>query len=127
MSSRKLFRQSVCERVSKTRLVFIFNKITNPTNFDVLASKDSDRWARYQYKPLVSPVSTDNFSLTKIICHRNFDNEFAFTHSKDYLYYLALSPLSQIFDNGTSPKNLIYKSIFSATNLLFQRKNVRGN
>ena len=39
-------------------------------------------------------VSTDNFSfLTKIICHRNFGNEFAFTHSKD----LAHSSLSQIF------------------------------
>ena len=41
----------------------------------------------------------DNFSLTNIICHRNFRNEFAFTHTKDYLYYLARSPLSQIFDN----------------------------
>ena len=41
-------------------------------------------------------VSMDNFFLTKIICHRNFDNEFALTHSKDYLYYLARSPLSQI-------------------------------
>ena len=54
-------------------------------------------------------VSTDTFSLTKIICHRNFGNEFAFTHSKDcmymYLYYLARSPLSQIFDNETSPQN----------------------
>ena len=29
-------------------------------------------------------VFTDNFSLTEI-CHRNFSNEFAFTHSKDYL------------------------------------------
>ena len=37
------------------------------------------------YKPLVSPVSANNFSLTKpIICHRNFGNEFAFIHSKDY-------------------------------------------
>ena len=41
----------------------------------------------------------------KIICHRNFGNEFAFTHSKDYLYYLARSSLSQIFDNETSPQN----------------------
>ena len=53
----------------------------------------------------ISLVSMDNFSLTKIICHRNFDNEFAFTHSKDYLYYLARSPLSQIFYNETLPKN----------------------
>ena len=29
----------------------------------------------------------DNVSLIKTICHRNFGNEFAFTHSKDYLYY----------------------------------------
>ena len=43
----------------------------------------------------------DNGSLTKILCHGNFDNELVFTHSKDYLYYLARSPLSQI----TSPKN----------------------
>ena len=48
---------------------------------------------------------TDIFSLTKIICHRNFGNEFALTHSKDYLYYLAPSPLSQIFDNNNSPQN----------------------
>ena len=47
----------------------------------------------------------DNVSLTKILYHRNFGNEFAFTHSKDYLYYLARSPLSQIFDNETSPQN----------------------
>ena len=48
----------------------------------------------------------DNFSLTKIICHRNIVNEFAFKHSKDYLYYLARSPLSQIFDNETTELNL---------------------
>ena len=49
---------------------------------------------------------TNNFSLMKIICHRNFGNEFAFTHSKYYLYYfVARSPLSQIFDNETLPKN----------------------
>ena len=47
----------------------------------------------------------DNVSLTKIICHRNFDNEFAFKQSKDYLYYLARSSLSQIFDNETLPQN----------------------
>ena len=47
----------------------------------------------------------DIVSLTKILCHRNFGNKFVFTHSKDYLYYLARSPLSQIFDNETSPQN----------------------
>ena len=36
--------------------------------------------------------------LTKIICHRNFGNEFAFTHSKDYLYCLANLSLSQILE-----------------------------
>ena len=58
----------------------------------------------------VSLVSTDNFSLTKIICHRNFGNEFAFTHNNDYLYYFARSTLSQIFDNETLPQNRIYTS-----------------
>ena len=38
-------------------------------------------------------VSTGNVSLAKIFCHRNFGNEFAFTHSKDSL---ARSPLSQM-------------------------------
>ena len=47
----------------------------------------------------------DNVSLTKIIRHRKFDNEFAYTHSKDYLYYLARSTLPQIFDNEISPQN----------------------
>ena len=47
----------------------------------------------------------DIFSLTKIICHRNFVNDFAFTHNKDYLYFIARSSLSQIFDNETSPQN----------------------
>ena len=46
----------------------------------------------------------DNVSLSKILCHRNFGNNFVFTHSKDYLYCLARSPLSQIFDNETSPQ-----------------------
>ena len=31
-------------------------------------------------------IKKDNVSLTKILCHRKFVNEFAFTHSKDYLY-----------------------------------------
>ena len=55
-------------------------------------------------------VSTDIFSLTKIVCHRHFGNEFAFTQCKDYLYYLARSHLSQIFDNETSQQ--IYTRIF---------------
>ena len=42
------------------------------------------------------------FPWTKIICHINFDNEFAFTHSKDYSYYLARLSKS---DNETSPQN----------------------
>ena len=46
-----------------------------------------------------SMVSTNNFSLSKIICHRNDGNEFVFTHRKDYLYYLARSSLSQLCDN----------------------------
>ena len=53
----------------------------------------------------------DNVSLTKIICHRNFGNEFGFTHSKHYLYYLARSPLSQIFNKETSPQTRVYTSI----------------
>ena len=52
----------------------------------------------------VGLVSTDNISVTKIICHRTFCNEMAFTHSKDNLYYLPLSHLSQIFDEETSPQ-----------------------
>ena len=59
----------------------------------------------YNYFDLLGRVSTDNVSLTKILCHRNFGNEFVFTNSKDYLYYLARPPLSQIFDNETSPQN----------------------
>ena len=41
---------------------------------------------------------------------QKFGNEFVFTHSKDYLYYLARSTLSQIFNNETSPQNLVYTS-----------------
>ena len=68
--------------------------------------------------------STDNFSLTRIVCHRNFGNEFAFTHSKGYLiYYLARSPLSRIFDIELN----FHEHIFSAANLLCQRNIVRGN
>ena len=33
-------------------------------------------------------VLEDNFSSSKIICHRNFGNEVAFTYSKDYLIIL---------------------------------------
>ena len=42
----------------------------------------------------------------------DFGNEFAITHSKDYVYYLARLPLSQIFDIETSLWNLTYTSIF---------------
>ena len=48
-------------------------------------------------------VSTDNSSLTKIICRRDCGKEFAFTHNKDNLYFLAGSPLSKTFDSETSP------------------------
>ena len=67
-----------------------------------------------------------HFSLT-IICHRNFGNEFAFTHSKDYLYYLACSPLSHVFDNDTSPQNLVYKSIFFCDKPTLSKNNVCGS
>ena len=46
-----------------------------------------------------SLVSTDNFSLTKSVRHKNFGNEFAFILCKDYLYYLARLPLSQMLGN----------------------------
>ena len=46
-------------------------------------------------QPVLGLVSTDN----------DFGNEIAFKHSKDYLYYLARSPLSLILDNETSPQN----------------------
>ena len=36
------------------------------------------------------------------------------SHSKNYIYYIARSPLSQIFDSEISPQNRIYTSIFSA-------------
>ena len=68
------------------------------------------------------------FSLTKIICNRNFGNECASTHSKDYLYYLDRSTLSQIFDNATSPQNGVYTGIFLCGKpTLCQRKLVYGN
>ena len=50
-------------------------------------------------------VPMDIVSLSKILCHRNFGNEFVFTHSKGYLYYFACSSLSQTFDNETLPEN----------------------
>ena len=69
----------------------------------------------WEFAPLVQGqlalVSTDSVSLTKIICDRNFGNEFGFTHSKYYLHYLARSPLSQIFDNETSPQNSVYTKV----------------
>ena len=49
-------------------------------------------------------VSTDNFTLTEINCHKNVGNEFASTRII-ILYYLACLPLSQIFDIETSPQN----------------------
>ena len=51
------------------------------------------------------------------ICHRNFSNDFAFTNSKDFLYYLARSPLSQIFTELS-----LHEHIF-----LRQRNIYRGN
>ena len=45
---------------------------------------------------MFKPVFHGQLFLTKIICHRKFGNEFAFTHSKDYLYYLARSSLLHI-------------------------------
>ena len=79
-------------------------------------------------------VSTDNVSLTKIICHRNFCNEFAFTHSKDclYMYYLAPGLSSLTFCHKYLTMKLRHRieftrAYFSAPNLLCQRKIVRGN
>ena len=67
-----------------------------------LETTDSDKLSKHSS---LGRVSTDNVSLTKILCHRNFGNEIVFTNSKDYLYYLARSTLSQIFDRETSPQN----------------------
>ena len=49
---------------------------------EVLLSNICDKGERAKLKLL----SMDNFSLTKINCHKNFGNEFAFTHSKVYLF-----------------------------------------
>ena len=59
------------------------------------------------YVYLLGRVPMDSVSLTKILCHRNFGNEFVFTHSKDYLYYIlsSLTFVTVIFDNETSPQN----------------------
>ena len=78
----------------------------------------------YQYLGL---VSTGNVSLTKIVCHRNFGNEFAFTPRKDKLYYLARLSLSQIFDYETSPQNLVYTSVFFCDKPALSKKIVCGN
>ena len=61
--------------------------------------------AQAQLVGALGRVSTDNVSLMKFLCHRNFGNEFVFTHRKDFFYYLARLPLSQIFDNETLPQN----------------------
>ena len=95
---KKIFKHQDIKRKEppqKYRLGTISN-----TKLRIELGLTNERWDLH-----VSLVFTDNFSLTKIICHRNFRNEFAFTHSKDYLYYLARSPLSQIFDNETSPQS----------------------
>ena len=65
----------------------------------------------------------DNVSFSKIICQRNFGNEFVFTHSKDCLYYLARSPLTMKLHHRIK----FTRAYFSATNILCQRKIVRGN
>ena len=72
---------------------------------------------------LLGHVPMDNVSLSKILCHRNCGNEFLFTHSNDYLYYLARSPLSQIFDNETSPQNWVYTGIFFCDKPTLSKKN----
>ena len=59
----------------------------------------------------------------KILCHRNIGNKFVFTHGKSYLDYLARSPLSQIFDNETSPQNSVYMSIFFCDKPTLSKKN----
>ena len=80
----------------------------------------------------LSLVSTDNFSLKKIviICHRNFGNEFAVTHSKLRLLIL-LSSLTFVTDIILTMKLRLRieftRAYFSATNLLCQRKIVRRN
>ena len=52
---------------------------TTPCRYIYPESEDSAESAALKSHILsdVSLVSTDNFSLTKIICHRNFGNEFA--------------------------------------------------
>ena len=42
--------------------------------------------AKFNTKFRLSLFSMDNFSLTKIICHRNSGNEFAFTHTAKITY-----------------------------------------
>ena len=94
-------------------------------SYEALLS-DSKLLPEEQFCPsfLYKPGFHGHFSLRKIIYHRHFGNEFVFTHSKDYLYYLAHSPLSQILDNHRIECTRAY---FSATYLLCQRKIVRGN
>ena len=92
--------------VIKTKVVVYADEETK-TNYKHFWEMKSGRKSpkQYTHTKSLSLISTDISSLTKIICHRNFGNEFAFTHCKYYLYYLARSPLSQISDNETSPQN----------------------
>ena len=53
------------------------------------SEKSKIQKSKIYYRLLLGLVPIDNFSLPKIICHRNFGIEVAFTHSKYYLYYLA--------------------------------------
>ena len=58
-----------------------------------------------QRRDVVVKPDALNLVSTEIICHRNFGNEFAFTHSKDLYLYTALLKASLTFDNETSPQN----------------------
>ena len=60
-------------------------------------------------------VSTDNVSLTKNLCHRNFGNEFMFTQRKDYLSRNFATELS------------LHEHTFFDKPILCKIKSVRGN
>ena len=63
------------------------------------------------------------FYLTKIICRRNFVSEFAFTHSKDYLYYANFAHLCHRYLTMKLRHIIEFTRAYcSATNLLCQRK-----
>ena len=51
-----------------------------------------------QFIIIFSLVSKDNFALTKIICHRNLGNEFAFTHTAKITSVVLLSSLTFVTD-----------------------------